>query len=67
MFSGTSYGDEKFPFEKEIRKVGRDAFRNTIDLEGIFSSFVCVIKSRKIIFIISVYVNYALNNIFIFI
>lgn len=41
MFSGTLYGDEKFPFEKEIRKVDQDAFHNTIDLEGIISSSVC--------------------------
>lgn len=26
VFSGTPYGDEKFPFEKEIRKIGQDAF-----------------------------------------
>lgn len=62
MFSGTPYGDEKFPFEKEIRKIGQDAFDNTINLEGILSSFV--IKFREILFIIYV-LNYTLNIIFL--
>lgn len=26
VFSGTPYGDKKFPFEKEIGKVGQDTF-----------------------------------------
>lgn len=61
MFSGTPYGDEKFPFEKEIRKIGQDAFDNTINLERILSSFV--IKFREILLIIYV-LNYILNTIF---
>jgi len=35
VFSGTLYGDEKFPFEKETRDVGQDASWNIIDLERI--------------------------------
>jgi len=35
VLSGTLYGDEKFPFEKESRNVGQDASWNIIDLENL--------------------------------